>query len=269
MKFLKNFFNFYINSSIHVALAVYSLVRITEFYFELPYNEPLDYFIFYGTITGYNFVKYAAIAKLHHKSLTNNLKLIQIFSFVCFGLTLFYANKLPLETLLFFAPFGFLTVLYAVPILSKNLRNIASLKIVIIAFVWAGVTVFLPLADGKTLDISSDKILIFIQRLLFVVALTLPFDIRDVQFDVKSLKTIPQKIGVEKTKKLGFLMLAFCLLIEFVVTPNPSFRTVFLSVFFMLLFFLMRAGTKQSKFYSSFWVEAIPIFWFLLLIIAM
>jgi len=59
MNLFKLVFNFYINSSIHVALAVYALVRITESYFKLPYNENLDYFIFYGTITGYNFIKYA------------------------------------------------------------------------------------------------------------------------------------------------------------------------------------------------------------------
>ena len=89
MTFLKKILNFYINASIHVSLAVYSLVRVTELYFNLPYNEALDYFIFYGTITGYNFVKYADVAKLHHRSLTRNLKLIQIFSFICFGLTIF------------------------------------------------------------------------------------------------------------------------------------------------------------------------------------
>ena len=84
MKFLKKILNFYINSSIHVAIAVYAFIRITEMYFKLPNNKNLDYFIFYGTITGYNFVKYAGVAKLHHKSLTNDLKIIQVFSLLCF-----------------------------------------------------------------------------------------------------------------------------------------------------------------------------------------
>lgn len=268
MIFIKKLFDFHINSSIHVALAVYALVRITERYFHLPYNEPLDYFIFYGTITGYNFVKYAGVAKLHHRSLTNNLKLIQVFSFVCFGLTLFYAIQLQLKTLLFFLPFGVLTLLYAVPVFRKNLRNISTLKILIIALVWAGVTVLLPLLDTMVFTFSKNQILIFVQRFLFVIALTIPFDIRDLQFDDQKLQTIPQKIGVEKTKKLGFILLAFCLLIEFFITPNSTFRMVFLVVFFILLFLLMRAKTNQSKYYSSFWVEAIPIFWFIFLVFA-
>ena len=84
MKFFKLFFNFYINASIHVAIAVYTFVRVTEQYFELDYQEYFNYFIFFATITGYNFVKYAGVAKLHHRSLTEDLKIIQIFSFFIF-----------------------------------------------------------------------------------------------------------------------------------------------------------------------------------------
>ena len=100
MKFLKQLFDFYINASIHVALAVYALVRITELYFNLSYNESLDYFIFYGTISGYNFIKYAGVAKLHHRSLTNQLKSIQVFSLFCFLAMCYYAWQLPLKTLI-------------------------------------------------------------------------------------------------------------------------------------------------------------------------
>ena len=71
MKVLKTVFDFYINASIHVALAVYAFVRITEFYFNLTYHQNLDFFIFFATITGYNFVKFAGVAKLHHKNHSN------------------------------------------------------------------------------------------------------------------------------------------------------------------------------------------------------
>lgn len=267
---LKILFNFYINASIHVALAVYALVRVTELYFDLPYNENLNYFIFYGTITGYNFVKYAGVAKLHHRSLTNNLKVIQIFSLICFVLLCYYAWQLPLKVLLLLLPFGALTLLYAVPFLSgfqKNLRSIGHLKIIVVALVWAGVTVILPLYDAeKTIDLNS--CLSLIQRFLLVIVLVLPFEIRDLKYDVISLQTIPQKIGIKKTKKLGYVLLVFCLVLEFVISPNTHFRTVFLVLFFVTLFLLMRATENQSKYYSSFFVEAIPIVWGLILLIS-
>jgi 4-hydroxybenzoate polyprenyltransferase len=267
MNILKSAFNFYINASIHVAIAVYCFVRITEYYLKIDYNENLNYFIFYGTITGYNFVKYFGIAKFHHRSLTRNLKVIQVFSLLCFIAMMFYAWQLSLEIILWMAPFGLLTVLYAIPFLSgfqKNLRNVSYLKIIIIALVWAGVTVLLPLIDAKQIP-NEITVYQFVQRFLFVCVLILPFDIRDMQFDAISLQTIPQKIGIEKTKKLGYVLLLFTLVFEFLISTNTVTRNAYLIVFFITLFFLMRAGKNQPKYYSSFWVESIPILWFLLL----
>ena len=148
MGFVKLLLNFYVNSSIHVALAVYSLVRITESYFQLSYNENLDYFIFYATITGYNFIKYAGVAKFYHRSLTKSMRLIQVFSFLCFCLLVYYGSKLTTTTLLYFIPFGILTFVYVVPFLGgfqKNLRRVSYLKIFLVAFVWSGVTTTIPI----------------------------------------------------------------------------------------------------------------------------
>ena len=136
MMFLKRLFNFYVNSSIHVALSVYALTWITLLSFDLDYNESVLYFIFYASITGYNFVKYYGMAKFHHRQLANWLKLIQIVSFICFILMCYYAIQLKLNTLIFIGCFALLTLLYAVPFYPKKnntLRNISGLKIYIIA----------------------------------------------------------------------------------------------------------------------------------------
>lgn len=270
MNGFKILFKFYINSSIHVALAVYAFVRVTKMYFGLKYNETLDYFIFYGTITGYNFVKYAGVAKFHHRSLTRNLKVIQVFSLICFLLMCNYAIQLPVNVLLVLLPFCLLTLMYAIPFLSgfqKSLRNISYLKIIVVAVVWAGVSVLLPLYSAEK-SINASMILSLVQRFLLVIVLVLPFDIRDLKFDAISLQTIPQKIGVEKTKKLGYVLLVFCLALEFVISPNSNFRTVFLILFFLILLLLMRAIENQSKYYSSFLVESVPIIWWSILLIS-
>ncbi|MCD8455027.1 hypothetical protein G1K75_11630 [Tenacibaculum finnmarkense] len=269
MNLLKKLFNFYINASIHVALAVCSFVCVTALYFGLEYNKSLLFFIFYATITGYNFVKYAGVAKLYHKSLTRHLKIIQIFSLFCFLMMCFYLTKLNLQTVLFFSPFGLLTLLYTVPFFSgfkKNLRSIGYLKIIIVALVWAGITVFLPFFDTRA-SFSGSLYLLGLQRFLFVVVLILPFDIRDVKYDAISLQTIPKKIGVQQTKKVGYVLLILCLFLEFIITSNTNFKQVFLVIFTLLLVLLMRCSEKQSTYYSSFFVESIPVIWWLLLLI--
>ena len=72
------------NSSIHVALAVYAMTWITLLSFDLAYDENALYFVFYATITAYNFVKYFGLAKFHHRRLASWLKAIQVFSAIAF-----------------------------------------------------------------------------------------------------------------------------------------------------------------------------------------
>lgn len=268
MNVFKKIIDFYINASIHVAFAAYAFLRITEIYLDLPYQENLDYFVFFGTITGYNFVKFFGVAKWHYRSLTRNLKIIQIFSFFSFLAMCFYAFSLPTKTLLISLPFAMLTVLYAIPFLSgfeKNLRAVGFLKVIIVVFVWSGFTVLVPYFH-QTNELTSNLILLFIQRFLILIVLILPFEIRDLQFDEISLQTIPRKIGISKTKRLGLLLMIFSLLISYAISTNFETKNAFMLFFFLVIVFLMGAKVNQSKYYSAFWVELLPIIWWLLLL---
>lgn len=269
MHILSSIFKFYINASIHVALAVVAFTRITSLYFDLEHNWNLDAFIFFGTITGYNFVKYAGVAKFYHKSLTQSLRLIQIFSFICFCFLCYFGWKISLRTLVLFSPFAVLTALYILPFLGgfqKSLRGVSYLKIFVVAGVWAGVTTLIP-ALSQSIDPEVNLIVPFIQRMLFVLVLILPFEIRDMRLDLEDVRTLPQKIGVQQTKKLGLALLLFVLTLEFLITEDKILRNIALGVSFILLLMLMRTKENQSKFYSSFFVEALPIVWWVLILI--
>ncbi len=268
MNLIQKLITFYIESSIHVALSVYALVQITFLYFYFPQNKSFGYFVFFATIVGYNFVKYDRLVTLKHKSTSKGKKLIQLFTAICSLLMLFYGLKLSLKVIITLIPFAVLTFFYATPFLksTKNLRNIASAKILIIAFVWSGTTVLLPILNTSFI-VDSKLILIAIQRFLFVIVLTLPFDIRDFRFDKKHLQTIPQLIGVNRTKKVGFVLLLFCSFIEIFIAPNGIFKSVFFIVFLVLSLFLQGANIYQNKYYCSFWIEGIPVFWWILLML--
>ena len=196
------------------------------------------------------------------------MRLIQLFSFFSFCMLVYYGVKLSANTMLYFIPFGLLTIVYIVPFLGgfqKNLRKVSYLKIFIVAGVWSGVTSTIPLLVGEY-QIENDILLLFIQRMLFILVLILPFEIRDMHLDFKHIKTLPQKIGIEKTKKVGFILLLFSLTMEFLLTASFTSKNIFLAICFILLFFLMRSSENQSKFYSSFWVESLPIVWWVLLL---
>lgn len=265
---LKSVLNFYISSSIHVALAVTCLVVITMLNFEIALDLRINLFIFCATITGYNIVKYAGIAGLHHLSLTKNLRLIQIFSLFIFLVLIYIVFLLSWKTIVFSAVMGIFTLLYVLPFFGKgrNLRTLAGVKIYVIAFVWSGVTVLLPLI-GKAELLQWDVLLEFLQRFLFVFALTLPFEIRDLQFDMASLKTVTQIFGVERTKIIGFFCLAALFLLEFLKTGTDFRSLISLLIICALLGYLIRKSKiRQTKYYASVWVEGVPIVWCLLLL---
>lgn len=272
MRALKIGLDFYINSSIHVALAVFALSWLTLLQFDIDYDENVLYFIFFASITGYNFIKYFGLAKFHHRSLTSKLKAIQIFSFVCFLAMCYFMLQLEQKTLLYVAVFGVSTFLYAVPLIPKklyldeqhNLRSIGGLKIYVIALVWTGVTVWLPLINNK-FNISHDIIITSIQRFLFVTVLILPFEIRDLSYDSMKLSTIPQRIGVKRTKIIGATLLMLFSALEFTKT-NKNIETLIIHFIMTVitLVFLMYSRKNQNKYYSGFWVESLPIFWLIL-----
>ena len=263
MSFLKKAFELYINSSIHVSLAVVAFTLISIFEHDLAIDKNLLLFIFFASITGYNFVKYAGIAKLHHLSLAKNLRLIQLFSLFCFIAMVYLIFHLSGDVLIAGGIMGILTIFYAIPVLGreKNLRSLPGLKIFIIAVVWAGTTVILPLINaGKVLDINL--VTDFIQRLMLVVVLTLPFEIRDLNFDKESLGTIPQRLGVRMTKVFGTVLVFLIFAAELLQSSFNSAEFVSLVVILAISgFFLWKSTTGQSRYYSSFWVEAVPIFY--------
>lgn len=263
MSFFKKAFELYINSSIHVSLAVVAFTLISIFEHDLAIDKNLLLFIFFASITGYNFVKYAGIAKLHHLSLAKNLRLIQLFSLFCFIAMVYLIFQLSGDVLIAGGIMGILTIFYAIPVLGreKNLRSLPGLKIFIIAVVWAGTTVILPLINaGKVLDINL--VTDFIQRLMLVVVLTLPFEIRDLNFDKESLGTIPQRLGVRMTKVFGTVLIFLIFAAELLQSSFNSAEFVSLVVILAISgFFLWKSTTGQSRYYSSFWIEAVPIFY--------
>ncbi|WP_054851821.1 hypothetical protein [Olleya sp. ITB9] len=275
MKWLKQLLDFYLNSSIHVAFAVYALSVVTLKRFGVSYDVNVLFFNFFATITGYNFVKYFGIAKWHHRSLAKWLKVIQVFSLLCFLLMCFFTLKLQEETLIIIAIFAVITFLYAIPFLPKtwyldtqqNLRDISGLKVYVIALVWSGVTVVLPLVNNKV-AFSETVIITVAQHFVFVMALMLPFEIRDLRYDSIKLATIPQKIGIKRTKVVGFgLVLLFYFLEYFKDNIQSNYLLITFVISLILAMFIYFSGNNRNKYYASFWVEALPIIWMLLMLV--
>src|SRR5690606_32776390 len=131
----------------------------------------------------------------------------------------------------------------------------------IIAFVVAGVTVILPLLEREIFPVR-DAVIDFFQRFIIAFVLILPFEIRDMNMDTLRLSTIPQGLGVSRTKQLGYVLVAIFVLTEFFKEDTEIAYTVSLVALGILsVGFLKNSSEDQGKYFASFWVEAAPMFW--------
>ncbi|MBO0321681.1 hypothetical protein J0X14_05195 [Muricauda sp. CAU 1633] len=263
MRSLKSIFDFYLDASIHVALAVISLTGVTFYLLDASFDPYLLGFIFFGVIVCYNFVKYGVEAYKYLIVSNAYHKIIQIFSFLAFVFALYFMTQLNQKIWVAIAMMTLLSALYAVPLLprAKNLRNLGGFKIYIVALVWVGFTVLLPAIDAK-IPLHWDVWILFLQRFILVVVLILPFEIRDLQWDDKNLKTLPQVYGIKKTKKIGIVLTVIFFLLTFLRDEIHEYEVWLRFILGGIMIFMLLSSQKmQSKYYVSFWVEGIPMLW--------
>jgi hypothetical protein len=197
-----------------------------------------------------------------------SLKIIAFLSFISLVATMFFFLKLETITKILGLVFLILTLLYTLPFFpnKRNARNWAGIKIYIVTLCWVGVTLVLPIINAQV-PIDNYVFLVAMQRFVFVFVLVLIFEIIDLRQDDPHLQTVPQKIGVKNTKIIGVsLMIVFVFLEYFDSNFKQEILLLKLGIAITTSLFLLFANEKKSKYYSSFWVESIPIFWWVLLV---
>jgi len=225
-------------------------------------------FIFFATLLAYHFIRVFENCSCTSESLGKLLKQPIGVTFVSIiGLlgSAYFGFKIGFTHLYILIIPSFITLWYAVPFFkykgkSISLRNYPRVKLISVALVWAVNTVLFPLQD----DLSNSLVwIIFIQRVFIIMALIIPFDIRDMKEDPKHLKTLPQLIGITNSKRVGALFLFVFIALSFAKGASLDTLIIELLVFLISLFLLYKMNKETSKYYTSFWVEAVPIVWWL------
>lgn len=263
MSIFKRILDFYLQASLHVALSCWALVQLTQCWFHLPNNSAVSGFAFFGTIVGYNFVKYDALVRTQKRPTQSKHQIIAALSLVAFLGAIYCFFQLQTRTQISSLAVLFLTVLYTLPFFPnrKNARNWAGIKIYIVTICWLGVTLFLPVIDAQ-MPIQSDFYFFAAQRTLLLFSLVLIFEIVDLKTDDPHLQTVPQQIGVPSTQKLGWFLMLIFILIEF-VSPHPlgAITVVKIGLAITTSVMLLWANPNRSHYFSWFWAESIPVVW--------
>lgn len=176
--------------------------------------------------------------------------------------------SVPSLVLLFFL--GVIAVSYNLPLFTMNekkfgLRNIPGLKLFLIALIWSLSCVLLPIVETAArhqITISAaDTILLVGKRFLFVAAITIPFDIRDLFQDRNyNLKTIPVMLGERKAYIFcQFLLLAYIsLLFLFTRQFDANFWGLTLTII-LTGYLIFKSDLKKNEYYYFFYIDGIMI----------
>lgn len=272
MRLLKQLFIFYIFSNLHVALTGFSMVAVTIIKYDIK-SYISAYFVFLSIIVSYNFIRFYEIRSHRLKWFykwfyKNKIKLLLLCITSIIGLVyITFFSSFNYVSIFLLLPFAFITFFYAIPFLKLktiefSFRNFPFIKIFSIAFSWAGITVFFPIYEIN-ITINNEMYIEFLQRFLLLIAITIPFDIRDIYSDSKDLRTLPQIMGITNSKITGSFFLFIFISLEF-LKPIHFHLIPTIVIAFITAFFLWISSEKKSRFYTSFWVEATPVFWWFL-----
>jgi hypothetical protein len=253
MKILLKIVDFYIQSSIHVAIAVFCLLQITIVSNQQQLNNHYSFCVFFGTVLGYNFLKYSEY--LLKRNLWNKkyFSIVGVSALAGIGfLFSFHFLQYSAQQLILLS--GLFVLIY------PFLRNVGWLKLFLVSFTVTFITVYIPFQATKYLFMEFYFNLI--QRFFIIISLLIPFEIMDSKTDDKSLNTLPQLFGIESTKLLGILLVIPFIILEF-LKSHPSYLVLLIGI--ITVTFINFTETHRNKYYTSFWVESVPILWWILL----
>jgi hypothetical protein len=78
------------------------------------------------------------------------------------------------------------------------------------------------------------------------------------------LNTLPQLFGINSAKLFGILLVIPFIIFEF-LKSSPNYLVIPIGIVTVL--FIDFTEWKRNKYYTSFWVESVPILWWLMLVI--
>jgi len=166
-----------------------------------------------------------------------------------------------------------LALAYILPVLPghRRLREVAMLKIFLLAACWSWLTVIVP-AVASGMGWSALTPLMALERAAFIFIIAIGFDLRDRKRDVEAgLATLPVRLGDQG----AVLCAAFSLLIAWGIAwiyvsasfyPPAAFYSVSVSGV-LALFLVARAGRKDlSPYYFLFGLDGMMMLQFLLVL---
>jgi 4-hydroxybenzoate polyprenyltransferase len=247
---LSKFIKLIFAGNIFIGLCATMLCLQTFVFFDRKASYPLLFFVFFATLALYNLHSIVALAgqktKPHprYRIVYEHLNAVRALTLLAMIGMAICTIGLPISLLLQLVLISVPSILYILPIIAgRRLRDISILKIFILAIIWALVTVLLPF-DYFGNEYDSRLGLLLAERVIFVFAIAIAFDIRDMEFDkTLDVKTIPIAVGKFSSFLLaGILLISWAILVHFIYMPLTA---ILLNVIALLSIGLIYGAQKD------------------------
>lgn len=284
-KTVKHIVDFILFSNIFIGLCAVAQTLVTYHLMRIKPDVHVLALLFCSTLALYNFSMLMAKPQNPSRSLFRRVR--WIFSHYRFTITLTIIAVLSIVSIIFFlslpslillAFLGTISIAYNIPLFTLNerkfgLRNIPGLKLFLIALIWSFSCVLLPIVENSAqhlMDISiADTVLLVGKRFLFIAAITVPFDIRDLYQDKYfNLKTIPVMLGERKAYIFcQVLLLAYIvLLLLFTKDFNADFYAITLTIL-LAGWLILKSEIKRDEIYYFGFLDGTMILQYILILI--
>lgn len=255
------------DTNIFIAIAAAFCTLATYEFHSVEPDYLLVGFIFFATLFTYNLQR--RVGDLKSTGMHYHAKTI----IMVIGLTglIYFAFYLTIKELIGLGLAGVLSMGYAIPCIPfrrkwGSIREIPYMKVWVIALAWIMSTSIVPLIDIVNLYSVDDRwstILFFLQQGAFIVALTIPFDVRDLKTDYPHQRTLPMVFGVSRSIKmaqnamiLAFVFAFFNYLIGFFGFPEMMVQ---LGISILGVFLVRRGNVHQRPLYYSILLDGMII----------
>lgn len=279
MSILTDIFRFLVFSNfwISIAAAGYSMLTV----YQLDLEVPSGFYWFVGccTLCSYCLQRYLQFSYRKKKQSIRQNWLVgnrlyvggTILAAGIAGAILGLTILTPVQ-ILCFIPISLISMFYSIRVLgrskkskrskSQGLRGLPGVKIFMVAISWSFLCGLMPIwiSGFSGMDLLQ-IILVCLEKLFFIIAITIPFDIRDLKYDQVSNNTIPQVFGATRSIYIANgLLLVAALCAVFSGVYSAEVLTGLMLSYATTMIVLLYVDEEKPELYYSGLIDATIVF---------
>ncbi len=269
---MRHYLKLFVYGNFWIGLCALAQGLLTYRLIDMPYSLPLVIVLFLAATFVYNIgvlidfrsIKQHQYESVHMQFVSKHALSIVLLSVFSLGLIFPIAFlTLKWNTIILLAITACLALVYSLPILPRGkggLRQIAGVKIFLIAGVWSLSVVAVPLVESGIELASSQIVLLMLRSFVLVFVLALVADIRDEVSDRKnSLHTFATYLGLKTARYLCFALLFVELLLMYSYAWNKAVFVGFVLFTLVACWVIGYAFRKQSSLYNLLAADGLTI----------